>query len=501
MARLACMVYGCECMPRRPSWTAWSRCWGFCPGAESQRRARQRERAFLDTIQPAFKLTERVGAEGLHLGGAPRLVEALALQGVPVVFLDATFDEEAFKVLLGRYIHENSIIKRESLFNKKLGSINDLKIKIYRSNLKKREITIHRMDKDNYYYKIGFFNYQEETRMTENGMQTIDEIRSYINKAKRKFATIGIITYKGLKPHFRDLGPTEHYFNLKGSNELANVEALFIIGTPHAKPKDIVKEYNNICLTQISPKQVHRKIYKKLKNGYFIVKEENWESFNEKPLLKVSKEKKPRRLTLEGYTWWNHKILFNKQSRAGLIDADIFYPLRDFDYNNSESEKYQAIHRARLFRRGNVPEIYIFGDVPDQVKEEFNVKILDKKRSKEFFMGRLLKYKQFGGMYPLPLSQLITAIKISNSSLKPIDIGKKLKLYKDPDKKSGYNTSFINKIINGTVSLNKMSIIHEDIKKGIIDTKLIKKHSKVDEEFIDDCLMYAYDGDFIQPES
>jgi heat-inducible transcriptional repressor len=43
----------------------------------------QRERAFLDVIQPAFKLTERVGPEGLHLGGAPRLVEALALQGVP----------------------------------------------------------------------------------------------------------------------------------------------------------------------------------------------------------------------------------------------------------------------------------------------------------------------------------------------------------------------------------------------------------------------------------
>jgi heat-inducible transcriptional repressor len=43
----------------------------------------QRERAFLDTIRPAFKLTERVGPEGLHLGGAPRLVEALALQGVP----------------------------------------------------------------------------------------------------------------------------------------------------------------------------------------------------------------------------------------------------------------------------------------------------------------------------------------------------------------------------------------------------------------------------------
>ncbi len=61
--------------------------------------------------------------------------------------------------------------------------------------LKKREITIHRMDKDNYYYKIGFFNYQEETRMTENGMQTIDEIRSYINKAKRKFATIQALSH------------------------------------------------------------------------------------------------------------------------------------------------------------------------------------------------------------------------------------------------------------------------------------------------------------------
>jgi heat-inducible transcriptional repressor len=43
----------------------------------------QRERAFLDAIRPAFKLTEGLDPEGLHLGGAPRLVEALALQGVP----------------------------------------------------------------------------------------------------------------------------------------------------------------------------------------------------------------------------------------------------------------------------------------------------------------------------------------------------------------------------------------------------------------------------------
>ena len=44
---------------------------------------RQRERAFLDAVRPAFTLTEGLDPESLHLGGAPRLGEALALQGVP----------------------------------------------------------------------------------------------------------------------------------------------------------------------------------------------------------------------------------------------------------------------------------------------------------------------------------------------------------------------------------------------------------------------------------
>jgi heat-inducible transcriptional repressor len=44
---------------------------------------RGREREFLRVLQPAFRLDETLDLERLHLGGAPRLVEALAAQGVP----------------------------------------------------------------------------------------------------------------------------------------------------------------------------------------------------------------------------------------------------------------------------------------------------------------------------------------------------------------------------------------------------------------------------------
>jgi heat-inducible transcriptional repressor len=41
------------------------------------------EREFLATIRPAFDVASTLDSESLHLGGAPRLIEALAAEGVP----------------------------------------------------------------------------------------------------------------------------------------------------------------------------------------------------------------------------------------------------------------------------------------------------------------------------------------------------------------------------------------------------------------------------------
>ena len=424
----------------------------------------------------------------------------LALQGITVIFLDATFDEEAFKVLLGRYIYENSIINRQQLINQKLNCINDLEIKFFESNLKNRNTHIYRMDKNNYYFKKGLFNYDQtiDDPISVAGHKTIDEIRDYIKKSKRKYTNVGIITYKGLIPYFNDLGSTEYFFNNRGSNELENVEALFIIGTPQQRPRDTLKEYNKLCLTQLQPENTYRMTYEKIEDGFQQVRKLDGKKLIRRKAFKHYQEKKPSRLTMEGYDDYENELEFNNQVQKGIVDADVFFPLPDFDYQKNESEKYQAIMRARLFREES-PVVYVFGDIPAQIKEEFSGENLDKKHTKEYFIGSVFSANQFKGIYPLPLLKLINDTKIENSSSTSSDIAQKLKLYKK-NKESGYNSSIVTKIIDGEISIKQITIIHKALRNNINDLKKIQQYSKIDERFITDFMFYSTNGDFINTE-
>jgi hypothetical protein len=154
--------------------------------------------------------------------------------------------------------------------------------------------------------------------------------------------------------------------------------------------------------------------------------------------------------------------------------------------------------RARLFRE-ETPAVYVFGDMPDQIKGEFIAENLDKKRTITYFKGSIFSDNQFKGIYPLPLLKLINDTKIENSSLTSSDIAQKLKLYKK-NKESGYNTSLITKIIDGEISIKQITIIHKALRNDIRDLNKIKKDSKVDERFITDFLFYSTSGDFINKE-
>jgi len=70
-------------------------------------------------------------------------------------------------------------------------------------------------------------------------------------------------------------------------------------------------------------------------------------------------------------------------------------------------------------------------------------------------------------------------------------------LYKQ-NKESGYNTTFITNIIEGNINLKQITSIHNALKKGITDLKRIKKDSKADEKFIQDCIYYSHKGDFVE---
>jgi hypothetical protein len=409
----------------------------------------------------------------------------LALQGVPVIFLDASFDKKAFEEILNRYIYENTIQDHQLLLDKKLNPIGDLKIKIYQSHIQNKEVIIHRMDKNNFYYRTGIFNYPNK-ELTANGEKTIKKLRSYIKRAKRKYTTVGIITYMRLVTEFNDLGETDYFYNLRGSNKIKDVEALFIIGTPHNTTDDVVESYNNLSLTNYKTENLTKLTYTKINGKYYPYDPEN-----KVILTNGLDEKKPNPLIYD-YEDLTQAPPLLRDLNGNIAGYD--YSITEYDYNLSESEKYQAVHRARPLIKEKSPAIFIFGDVPDEVRKEFTIKTLNNKETDLYFEG-----PEFKGIYPLQLSNLITKTFYKNTSSKSLDIAKELNLYKDPNKSTGYNTTFVTQIIKGDVNPKQIKIIHEALKNDMdSDVKSIKKSSKADEKFIKDCILYAKEGNFIK---
>ena len=96
-------------------------------------------------------------------------------------------------------------------------------------------------------------------------------------------------------------------------------------------------------------------------------------------------------------------------SKAKEKIAESYYPLYEFDYNLTENEKYQAVHRARPFIDNKA--IFIFGDVPQKIRREFSVVDLGNKESSNYF------YDNYSGVYPFPLFEAINRLIIRNPSL------------------------------------------------------------------------------------
>lgn len=412
----------------------------------------------------------------------------LARQGVPIILIDASFDQDLFRLMYGRYAHEDSIKTRSLLTGKELHPLKDIKISVYESHIQQKERKIYRMDKNNLYYKKGFFNRDKE--LTENGKQTVDQLRSFIMRTKRKYPNVGIITYKELISHFHDLGATEYFFNLRGSNALESCDVIFIIGTPQANPIETVKEYNKLTMTNIDPKETYRRTYTK-KDGKFFLKDPETGKLEYHP-WSDGEEKMPDALQPRGDVG-SHRIDAREYQilDSGEVDLDIYYPLPYLDQLKSDSEQYQAIHRARPFL--NQKEIYVFGNVPRQIREEFNVISLDKDQTTAYFMGTGTH-----GVYPLSLGLYINKIYYEND-FSSLEIAKELRLYKQ-DKKS-YNTPFITAIINGDVSPRDIKKIDKLIKANpeitVSGIKREYRSFKGSDEFLEDCIFYAKEGNFI----
>lgn len=440
----------------------------------------------------------------------------LVRQGIPIIILDATFDEKQMQVVLGKYQKEETKIPRTILLKKNLEPLDAMKITIYESSLEDKNQVIRKMDKDNLYYRKAFF--KDKGQITPHGESLIKKFRERIQAVKRKHKTVGIITYKSLASHFQDLGPTDYLGNLRGSNKIKDVDVLFIIGTPVYPPNEIIKRYNGLTLADLDDSEVKRLIYKQIKGKYYYFDTETDEFVNQPPYDSLIRpqidiptllnkylagdkddindldKKKPVPLMDKDFNKYLDVDILLLLSKSKEKIAESYYPLYEFDYNQTENEKYQAVHRARLFNH-NKP-VFIFGDVPQKIREEFMVIELDKKETADFF------YEEFFGVYPIPLFKAINHLIILNPSFKSSEIAKKLRLYKSNDKKTGYNTKFVTyatstNLAEATKVFEKIDSAIKEGYKTVNEIRKVNSGLKIEDSIIEDCIHYAESGKFI----
>lgn len=397
----------------------------------------------------------------------------ISRQGIPVILLDASFDEDAVALLLWRYQIEDEQIPRDTLINKDIEPFDDLKITIYESNLQNKELTIHRMDRENYYYRKTFFDYRKDENgktnayLTENGKTVIEQLRKYIQRTKRKGYSVGVITYMDICKEFEELTTTDYFGNLRGSNKIKDVDVLFIIGTPQNNKHDITTGYNNLALFNHKAENIGLKTYTTDNGKHFRIDNETGE-IDPEPL----EEKKPN------------------PHYDRLSDGEFLYSITDYDFNQSENEKYQAVHRARLFINDKI--VYIFGDVPEKIREEFTMKTYTKEETRKHFN------REYKGVAPLALDNYINTYYTKGEPT-VLEIAQKLRLYKRRDDKK-YNTPFITTILD-VITKRDMKRINNGINEGLKTAKSIKRKyrtlEKIEENFIEDCIYYNNKGSYI----
>lgn len=163
---------------------------------------------------------------GYHLKsyGVPSLYygafEAVA-NGIPAVFMDATFNLNFFSYLLECYNAESKFIGKKKFTN--------LMMTIYHDNIENLKVqsTIYRMRPEDYMPKSNFVdsdNWEHTKDWLSTDMKLIMDIFGKNN--------VGIITFKDLGEFPKALGyNVEYYGNLRGTNSLEKLPVLVIIGT------------------------------------------------------------------------------------------------------------------------------------------------------------------------------------------------------------------------------------------------------------------------------
>lgn len=390
----------------------------------------------------------------------------IAREEVPVVLLDATFDEKKFQILLSRYCSEDEQLSREHLLSKTdLKPLHEIKTTIYKSYLKKKDATIYRINKHNLYYKSGFFDI--DGNLTEKGSNELKKLENNIKLLKRKYAEISVITTYPLKKEIlkkfgSEIDFIEHYRNLKGLNKMKNSDAIILYGTPSFDFKVVLNEYNNFCLTDFKEDNFEKVKYSN-KDGKWYDKGLK-EAINDKRIQeKLSTTKKIPFYYKFKESNFEEKSLkeFNKQAETEVIDSYLYYNPVEYLQNEVESIIYQALMRARIYRtEGKAPDVFMFCYVPNRVDYEFKPNYYSYIETQNFFET------EFKGIYPLVLKKMIDSTDETSKQ-----IASKLKLRVHDG--TSLNTKLVTAMMKN--SITDIKYLDEGIKRGFTKSGEFKK--------------------------
>jgi hypothetical protein len=253
-------------------------------------------------------------------------------EGVPVVFLDATFNPNFFSYLLESYNGESKHIGKKGFQN--------LIVFGYREDISDIDIksTIFRMKPEDSMPKSSFTDLKKWEHTRDNWLST------HMSLIMRIFGrnNVGIITYKNLGEFPKTVGyPVEYYGNLRGTNLLKDKPVLVIIGSYLPIPPSWIARKKG----QYDSK---KKYFEEILSEYFLlnVRKEHLLSVGVEAPKLISKKYDYSLAKIYSYIYLteNCKPLNSPGDLVEMNPSEMLVNLMWFD------EIYQAFHRNRPLR-------------------------------------------------------------------------------------------------------------------------------------------------------
>lgn len=162
----------------------------------------------------------------------PKLYTLFKLaQSIPVVLMDATFNDELFTDLLNGYDGEFRIKK-------------SLNISIYKSQVRNEKSVIYKVNPDSWYPKASVIHKGKYAK-------AIEQVKALHNQYVEMGKKVGIITFKDIEEASFEGFETLHYGDLRGQNKFEKFDILILLGTYQINPKGIVQQHNQLYLTDL----------------------------------------------------------------------------------------------------------------------------------------------------------------------------------------------------------------------------------------------------------